>query len=194
MSSKAQLQKEREAQTLTTSKTVYEGKTIQLRVDTYDLNKKKKVFEIVCHPAAVVIVPVDQHNHLILVQQWRRAVKEITIELPAGTLESGEEPSACALRELREETGLSSEKMTPLGGFYSAPGFCDEYLHLFVAEHLKPDPLPADEDEGIDLLHLSIAEAIHLIEQGKIHDAKTIAGILRYQLWIASKAEAGLGG
>lgn len=188
MTSKSQAQRDLEKKSLVESKLAYEGKVISLRLDTYKLDKKTKVAEIIHHPGAVVIVPVDSHNRLILVQQWRRAAKEIMIELPAGTLEKKETPEVCAQRELREETGLTAEKITSLGGFFSAPGFCDEYLHLFAAEHLTSDPLPPDDDEGIDLLHLSIPEAIHLIEQNKIRDAKTIAGILRYQLWKASCA------
>lgn len=183
MKSKSQIQQELESQSLIKSDWAYEGSIISLRLDTYKIHEKIKVAEIIHHANAVVIVPVDQHNRLILVQQWRRAAKEIMIELPAGILDDKEEPELGALRELREETGFSAKKMTPLGGFYSAPGFCDEYLHLFAAEQLELDPLPADEDEQIDLLHLSIPEAIHLIEKNKIKDAKTIAGIFHYQLW-----------
>jgi ADP-ribose pyrophosphatase len=182
MNSKSQAQKELEQKSLVKSDITFEGKILRLRIDTHKVEKNTKTFEIIEHPGAVVIIPVDQHNRVMLVQQWRRAAQEILIELPAGTLEKNEDPVACALRELREETGFTAEKLTPLGGFFTAPGFCTEYLHLFAAEHLKPDPLPLDEDEGIDLLHLSLTEAIHLIDQHKIRDAKTIAGLLLYQL------------
>ena len=189
MSSKSHAQRDLESKSLVESKSLHEGKILSLRLDTYQFDKRTKVIEIIHHPGAVAIIPVDQHNRIMLVQQWRRAAKEITIEIPAGTLDAKESPEECALRELREETGFSAGKITSLGGFYSAPGFCDEYIHLFAAEHLTSDPLPADEDEEIDLLHLSFSEAIHLIEQNKIRDAKTVAGILRYQLWRAASTE-----
>lgn len=177
-------QKEKEKESLVDSRWVYKGRIVNLRLDTYRFENREKIAEIIHHSGAVVIIPVDKQGRIILVQQWRRAVGEITIELPAGTLEEKEPPKLCAIRELQEETGFTTRKLTELGGFYSAPGFCDEYLHLFLAEDLHPSPLPADDDEAIDLLFVTLQEAIHLIEKNTIHDAKTVAGILRYAVWI----------
>ncbi|MBX7065752.1 MAG: NUDIX hydrolase [Parachlamydiales bacterium] len=162
------------------NKLVYKGKIITLQLETFDVLGKSKTFEVIKHGGAVVILPIAADGRILLVQQWRRAVGEITIELPAGGLEKGEEPLACAKRELQEETGFAAKKIKPFGGFYSAPGFCDEFLHMFLAEDLYPSPLPPDDGEMIDLLPVTLNEAKHLITENRIRDAKTIAGILRY--------------
>ena len=180
---KSDTQRDQEQKSLVDSRWVYRGRIVHLRLDTYQLGHKTKIAEIIHHPGAVVIVPIDEKGRVLLVQQWRRAAGEIVIELPAGTLEEGEAPELCARRELREETGFAAKSMTPLGGFFSAPGFCDEYLHLFAAENLHSSPLPPDEDEQIDLLPTPLPDAIRMIEENKIRDAKTIAGLFRYQLW-----------
>lgn len=159
---------------------MYQGRIIQLKLETYRFDHRTKVAEIIHHPGAAVILPIDPEGRLLFIRQWRRAIGEITIELPAGTLEKNEEPIACAKRELQEETGFAARKLTSLGGFYTAPGFCDEYLHLFLAEELYPSPLPPDDDEVIELFPLTASEARQLIEQNKIHDAKTLVGILKY--------------
>lgn len=163
---------------------IYRGRTIALRCDS--LKKEDgsiKKWDIVIHPGAVVLIPITEKQEIILVKQWRRAIGKSILELPAGTLESGEMPEACAQRELQEETGFRANKIIPLGGFYSAPGFCTEYLHLFLALDLKSDPLPADDDEKIDLYPVSFNKAEKMIESGEICDAKTIAGIQRYAHW-----------
>lgn len=165
---------------------IYRGRTLALRSDT--LKKEdgsSKTWDIVVHPGAVVLVPVTEKQEIILVKQWRRAIEKRILELPAGTLESGESPEVCAQRELQEETGFRSSQIIPLGGFYSSPGFCTEYLHLFLAFGLQADPLPADDDEGIDLFFVSLLKAEKMIETGEICDVKTIAGIQRYAKWCA---------
>lgn len=173
-------QREEEKKSLIESKWIYRGRVISLKTETHQFEEGQKVFEVVQHPGAVVIIPIDPKGRILLIQQWRRAVKEITIELPAGTLEPDEEPLECAKRELQEETGFAARKMTPLGGFFSAPGFCTEYLHLFLAEDLQSAPLPPDIDEKIDLFPITMQEAKHLIQHNQIRDAKTVAGILRF--------------
>lgn len=184
---RSHIQRDKERENLVDSRWVYRGRIINLRLDTYQLDHKTKIAEIIQHPGAVAIVPIDPKGRLLLVQQWRRAAGEIMIEIPAGTLEEKEQPDACAFRELQEETGFAAKTLIPLGGFFSAPGFCSEYLHLFLAKDLYPSPLPPDDDEMIDLLPVTLPEAIRLIEENKIRDVKTIAGILRYQLWSIKK-------
>jgi len=179
---RAETQRDQEKEGLVDSRLVYSGR-IDVRLDTYQLAEKTKTFELVLHPGAVVILPIDSAGRLLLIQQWRRAVQEIMTELPAGTLEENEPPAACAKRELQEETGFATKKLTPLGGFFSAPGFCNEFLHLFVAEELYPSPLPPDDDERIDLLPTPLDQALRMVEEGKIRDAKSIAGLFKYQLW-----------
>jgi len=177
---KSDIQRESELKSLVNTSWVYQGKIIQLKLETYELEHKKKVAEIIEHPGAVVIIPIDPQGNILLVKQWRRAVGEITMELPAGTLEDNEDPAECAKRELQEETGFGTQKLTPFGGFFSAPGFCDEYLHLFLAENLYLAPQPQDPDEMTDLVVLTPEEAKAKIMNNEIHDAKTVAGILRY--------------
>lgn len=173
-------QKEREESSQVESDWIYQGKIISLKLETFKVLGKTKTFELIKHGGAVVILPIQTDGRILLVQQWRRAVGEVTIELPAGGLEKDEEPLVCAKRELQEETGFAAKKIRPYGGFYSTPGFCDEFLHLFLAEELYPAPLPQLEDEMIDLLSVTVKEAKHLIKENRIRDAKTIAAILRY--------------
>jgi ADP-ribose pyrophosphatase len=169
---------------------VHKGRVISLRTDTLQKEgEKEKKWDIVIHPGAVVILPITKEGHLLLVKQWRRAAEKILIELPAGTLEEGEPPLECAKRELQEETGFRAEKWTALGGFFSAPGFCNEYLHLYLALDLTESYLEPDETEAIDLLSVDIKTALKMIEQNEICDAKTILGILRYALSFAPKHE-----
>lgn len=165
-------------------KLIYAGRTISVHTDTLKQEgHPPRNWDIVVHPGAVVIVPVADDGRILLVKQWRRAVQEILLELPAGTLEKGEPADVCALRELQEETGFKAREMVSLGGFYTAPGFCTEYLYLFLARGLEEAPLDADEDEAIDLVYISLEEAWQWIAEGKIHDAKTIAGVARYGQW-----------
>ena len=136
--------------------------------------------EVVSHPGAVVIIPVDQRSRVLLLDQYRPAVGEELLELPAGTLHEGEDPLLCAQRELREETGYRAGSLQKIGGFYSAPGFCNEFLHLFLASELQSDPLPADEDEQITVQPVGVSRLRDLLKTGRIHDAKTIAGLFLY--------------
>ena len=141
--------------------------------------------DIVVHPGAVVIAPLDSEGRLALVTQFRLAGNGAMLELPAGTLDVHdgvvENPETAAHRELEEETGYRAGKMERIGGYYSAPGFLTEYLSLFLATDLRPalrDRLSADEDERIRLVHLHWRDAISAIEAGVIEDSKSIAGIL----------------
>ncbi len=155
---------------------VHQGRIVSLRTDRW----KDHVWDIVLHPGAVVILPVLPDGRLLLVKQWRRAIGRILVELPAGTLETHEPVAVCAQRELQEETGFFSHELISLGGFYSAPGFCSEYLHFFLALQLEKAPLAPDEDEAIDLLTLTLDEVWEMIRTGEICDSKTIAGVARY--------------
>lgn len=181
MDSLAKLQMEHEKSSLKSSDIIHQGPLIALRKDIIkDPMGKDHHYDIVEHPGACVMIPVADDGKLHLVKQWRRAAGQILLELPAGTLEKNEEPIYCAQRELQEEIGYRANKLTPLGGFYTAPGFCDEYLHLFLAEELEESVLPGDDSEKIDQVTLSFDEALKYIDNGKITDAKTILGIYRY--------------
>lgn len=162
------------------SKSIYEGRVVKLRVDTVELpGDRTSTREIVEHRGAVVIAALDGEGNVLLVRQYRKPVEQELLELPAGTLDPGEEPEACAWRELQEETGFRAEKLEKLGGFYSAPGFCTEYLHLFLATGLQPSPMAADDDEDIRVVPTPLVQVPGLIFSEEIRDAKSIAGLLR---------------
>ncbi len=133
---------------------------------------------VVRHPGAVAIVALDEAGRWLLVRQYRHPAGRDLLELPAGTLEPGEEPARTAARELREETGFAAAEIERVGGFYTAPGFCDEYIHLFLARGLTPDPLPQDHDEYIaGPFALAPAEVAHAAAVGEIEDVKTLAAL-----------------
>jgi len=161
------------------SQLLYKGRLVNLRLDTVELPSGRQAKrEIVEHRGAVAIVALDAAGQALLVRQYRKATERTLLEIPAGTLDPGEEPGDCAQRELQEETGYRAGKMERIGGFYTSPGFCTEFIHLFLATGLESSPLPADADEAIELLRLPITDAPKLITSGEICDAKTIAGLL----------------
>ncbi len=179
----AEAQAQRETEARVSSQTIYEGRKLSLKVDTITLaDGQSYKREIVVHPGAVVMVALDDDGNIYLVKQWRRAAGRVLLELPAGTLEKDEAPDITASRELQEEIGLKAGQIEPLGGFFSAPGFSTEYLHLYVARDLTESQLPADEHEEIEVLKVSLEEAMRLIEAGEIQDAKSVAGLCRYYI------------
>ncbi len=182
---KSAMQEQEERAASVQREEIFRGKTIAVFKDTYQFSSGRRAsWDIVAHPGAVVIVPVTADHQLILVKQWRRAIQRTILEFPAGTLEVGEEPLLCAQRELREETGFQADQVIPMAQFYSAPGFCTELLHLFLAVGLNPAPLDSDEDEAIDLVTVSAAQCREMISNHQIQDAKTIAGFYFYEQWI----------
>lgn len=161
------------------TKRVYEGKIINLRVDTITLpGGKTTTREVVEHAGAVAIVPINEKNEIILVQQYRYATGKVLLEIPAGKLEPGESAPNCAGRELLEETGYAAADLQELISFFSTPGFSDEKLHIFLARELTYYKQQLDEDENIDVVIMPLVQAVDLIWAGEICDAKTIAGIL----------------
>jgi len=168
------------------AETIYDGKLIKVVKETVRLaNGKERPREIVVHPGAVALVVVDNDGKLIMVRQYRRAVDRVLLEIPAGTRETGEDAQACALREVREETGYAAGHIERLGGFFSAPGFCTEFLECFLLTDLSESPGQADDDENIEIDRLTLAQAKDAITSGQICDAKSICGIL---LWAERSA------
>ncbi|MCC6613957.1 MAG: NUDIX hydrolase [Anaerolineae bacterium] len=135
--------------------------------------------EIIQHPGAIAIVALDADQQVVLVRQFRTAADRVLVEIPAGTLNPGEEPLVCAERELQEEAGYFPGKLEPLGGIFVAPGYTTEYIHLFLATDLRESQLAADDDEFIEVDHVPMAEALRMIESGEICDGKSVAGLLR---------------
>ncbi len=157
---------------------VYDGRVAKLRVDDVRLTDgRESRREVVEHPGAVAIVPLLPGPKVVLVRQWRYCVSGWLLEIPAGILEPGEEPSACAQRELTEETGYAAARVEPLISFYTSPGFTTELLHVFLASELREAEAAADEDEVLPVV-VDWDEARAMCLDGRIRDAKTIAGIL----------------
>ena len=162
-----------------TSRQAYAGRIVNLRVDTVALPNGKIVQrEVVEHRGAVAMVVLDDQDQVLLVRQHRPAVGEDLLELPAGTIEPGESPDACARRELAEELGMAASRWTPLAQCYSSPGFCTELIHLYLAEGLTPAQGQPDEDEAITVERLPLAEAPARVADGTIRDAKSVAGLM----------------
>jgi ADP-ribose pyrophosphatase len=157
------------------SRRVFDGRLIAVRVDEVELADGRRTRrEIVEHPGAVVIAAWDGER-LATVRQWRHPAGAELLELPAGTLDPGESPLTTAARELAEECGLAAGSWLEGPRFYSAPGFCTELLHSFVATDLVEAPSIADADEELETGWLTLPEALAAIDEGRIMDAKSIA-------------------
>lgn len=161
------------------SEYVYRGRAVSLRVDTVELSGGRRTTrEVVEHSDSVGIVAIDAEDNVLLVRQFRKSVEESLLEIPAGGIHPGEDPTDCARRELQEETGYLPQRLERVGGFYSGPGYCSEYLHLFLATDLKPSRLHANDTESIKLVRVPIPQVPDLVAKGEINDAKSIAGLL----------------
>lgn len=166
-------------ETVLDSVPIFAGKVVKLRVDSVELpNGKKSTREVVEHPGAVAIVPVLPDQQIMLVKQYRHAVGEVTWEIPAGKLEAKEEPALCAERELEEETGYQATELIKTTAFFTAPGFTDEIIHLYIARGLKQTAQQTDPDEFIDVSVVPHSKALEMIQRGEIKDAKSIIGVL----------------
>ena len=162
------------------SQRVYDGRVVKLRVDTVRKRSGKiTTREIVERSDCVAVVVLDSKNRAILVRQYRSAVGKRLLEIPAGGIDSGEQPINSVRRELQEEIGYLPNKIDKLGGFYAAPGYCTEYLHLYLATYLVPGRLEAEDTEEIEVVRVPLSEIPALIASGEICDAKSVAGLLR---------------
>jgi ADP-ribose pyrophosphatase len=169
-------------ETLATQR-VYDGKVVKLDVDRVRLPDGGEArWEVVRHPGAVVIVPVLPDGRLLFIRQFRYPVRQTLWELPAGTLRPGEEPEACARRELEEETGYRAENWAFLGDFFTTPGFTDEHMYAFLAEGLRPTVQELEADEFIEVVPLPWTEVEHRVAANEIHDGKTLAALYLYIL------------
>ena len=166
-------------ETVLSSEPVYLGKLIDLYTEQVELpDGGTSMREIVRHPGAVAMVPLTANDEVILVRQYRLAARRILLEIPAGTLDPGEDPLTAAARELQEEIGCRPGKLEPLGGEFTAPGYTTEYIHLYLATDLEASTLAMDDDEFLEIVRLPLAEALRQVEAGEIVDGKTIIGLL----------------
>lgn len=161
------------------SKTIYEGKVINLKVNEVKLeNGATATREIVEHPGGVCVIGVDSENNALMVRQYRAPFEKPLLEAPAGKLDKGEEPIECGKREFLEETGHTAEKMTYLGEFYPSVGFLTEKIHIFLAEGLKRESQHLDEDEFLNIEKYPLKKLTEMVENNEIKDAKTVIAIL----------------
>ena len=160
-----------------TSVHAWQGRRIRIRVDEVEREDGHRTRrEIVEHPGAVGILAWDGAR-LAMVRQWRHATGRTLLEIPAGTLEPGEPPAETARRELAEEAGLAAASWVEGPRFYTAPGFCDELMHLYLATDLRETAAGGDPDEQLEPSWMTLADALAAIDDGRIADAKTIAGV-----------------
>jgi len=161
------------------SETVFEGKILNLRVDTVRMpHGKLAVREIAEHAHAICAVPIDSEGNVLMVRQYRKPTESELLEVVAGGIEKDEDPRDAALRELQEEIGHTAGRLQLLSSFWIAPGWCTEYMHAYLATDLSPASLTADDDENISVVTVPLDQVQGLIQSGEIRDAKSIASLL----------------
>ena len=161
------------------SRVAFEGKIVNLRVDTIQLARGDLATrEIVEHSECVCVVPVDEGNNVVLVRQYRKPIEQTLLEVPCGGVELGEGCEEAARRELQEETGYTADSLKHLSSFWTTPGFCTELMHSYLGTGLRPGSLPPDEDEDIQVVTVPLDGIPEMIRQGRIADAKSIASLL----------------
>ncbi len=159
---------------------IFDGVAIHLFKDEILLpNGNTGVREIIRHPGAVCVLPITEQGDIILVNQFRYALNKVTLELPAGKLEKGEEPRLAALRELSEETGLSAENLEFVGDLYTTPALIDEVIHMYIATGLTEGEQHLDEDEFVNTVTMPLSQAVEMVMNGEIKDSKTQTVILK---------------
>ncbi len=166
---------------------VYHGKVFKLIRENVTLeNGTTTDVEFIEHPGATAVIPFLDDNRIVLLKQYRHALKKHIWEIPAGTLDPQEEIISCARRELIEETGYSATQWHKLGEITPVPGYSDERIHIFLATELQPADQNLDEDEVIQVQAVDFLKAIEMIGDGEIQDAKSIAGLFLASLWLKS--------
>ena len=161
----------------------FKGKIIDFYQDTMEINGDHTViWDFIKHKGAAAVVPVTDEGKILMVRQYRNALERYTLEIPAGALDTADEPGiTCASRELEEETGYRSENLEWLINLRTTVAFCNEKIEIYVAQDLKPTHQHLDEDEFIDVYAYSVDELCEMIYYGKIEDGKTIAAIMSYK-------------
>lgn len=160
------------------TKQIYAGRVVHLHVDTVLLPNGLTVdLEVIRHPGASAVVPIKADGTVVLIRQFRHAAGGFIYEIPAGKLNPGEEPLACAERELEEEVGYCASQFDLLSSIFTAPGFADEVIHVYRATGLTKGRQHLDRDEVLEVVELPLEQAIEMIAAGQIRDAKTIVGV-----------------
>lgn len=175
------------------SQRIYNGRIFNLDLDEVRFpDNSIGELEIIRHPGAAAVLPFlsdprGDDPQVLLIRQYRYATDGYLLEAPAGRLEAGEQPIACARRELREETGCEAEVLAPLVSIYTTPGFTDELIHLFMATGLTQGASQREADEFLTLEPVSLARALEMVRTGEIRDAKTIVSLLYAAGFIAGR-------
>lgn len=168
------------------SEEIFDGVAIHLFRDEILLpNGNKGVREVIRHPGAVCVIPVTEDGDVIFVNQFRYAFNKVTLEVPAGKLEKGEDPLEAAMRELSEETGLSAKNVVYLGELYTTPALIDEVIHMYLATDLVEGKQHLDDDEFINTLRMPLSEAVQKVMNGEIKDAKTQTILLKAEKYLS---------
>ncbi len=159
-------------------KEIFRGRVVNLNLETVTLPNGATIeLEVVRHPGAAAAVPLTDDGNVLLVRQYRHAAGGYIVEVPAGKIDPGEEPLACAAREVEEEIGRRASSLVPMLSFYTTPGFTDEVIHLFLATGLTPGTQSLEHDEVLEVVEMPLEQAIRHIADGTIRDAKTIIGL-----------------
>lgn len=164
-----------EKEKLLERRAAYEGRMLHVYSDRVEIGGRETTREVVLHPGACAILPVTEKKEILFVRQYRYAAEETLLEIPAGKIDPGEAPDVCAARELTEETGFRAERLRKLGAVFTTPGFCNEKIHLYLADRLVPAHQHLDTDEFLDVVKIPLDEALEMIRNGEISDAKTLA-------------------
>lgn len=161
------------------SRRIHEGRILNLREDTVEMSGGRRALrEVVEHAEVVAVVPLDADGQVLLVRQYRLPAGQALLEVPAGGVDLGESVEDAAQRELQEETGHRAGRLQRLGGFFVSPGYCTEFIHVFLAQELSESVVEADADEEIVVKRLPFDEALRRVESGEIRDGKSIIGLL----------------
>ena len=156
----------------------FDGKLIKVTYDVAEVDGKEAWREVVHHPGASAVVAIDEENRIIMEKQFRYALNDYLLEIPAGKLDAGEDPLVCAKRELEEETGIIASEWISLGTIATSPGFCNEVIHLYVAKGLSKGEIHWDEDEYVEVERYRFDELLQRIKEEKIKDSKSLSALL----------------
>jgi len=168
--------------------TLYEGDKFNIVLKTVEGRSGAHMARpVIRHPGAVVIIPETDDGGLVLIRNFRFAVDEWLIEVPAGTMNSGEDPEGAAHRELEEETGYCATELQLLASYYAAPAFCDEVMHVYGARGLSPGEFKPEDDERIEVIVASPSTIETWLKEGKIKDSKTILAIHYWREWMKQR-------
>ena len=168
--------------TILSRKEVFNGHAFNVQELYVSLpNGQKRNYDLVDHRDSVTIIPFDENGNIWFVEQFRMGSESLLIELPAGVTDVNESPNVCAAREVREEIGMAAGELFLIGSIYLAAGYSNELNHIFIARHLKPDPLQQDEDEFLSSIKYSEEEISKLIREGALQDSKSLAALHLYK-------------